>query len=437
VLAFLKENIKTEDGHLHVGVLNFCVQLGNKPAYNAGPLNRRLANRLELALLLALDPATNNDRVRILQYASDAVVEQSILKANHLTVVGRQAFFNRDYTPWWGSESEGLQPHAFVTGVARIDLEKERVTVTIQAFDSEGEKLLTAHTFDVPLDPRTLSEAGVSLVARGQKFKDKEIKPTSSTPPEIKPKAGSLLRGFDTLNAVAKLRTTLGDSPVKLKLLYDGKEQELDYDGRYPEPKEGQKVQFLLSNDSDLDFGVVLRVNGRNTLYPDRDNPDDRLAPMWIVRKKETLPINGFYYRVGDPKAFEVATKEQSQNASRKYGPKPGTFSFAVFAAKKDVREDATSGAPTEKVRSSSGDTLLVSLGLPAKVKKPIKLKDLQANLRKPNGAENAGNGLQARGLIGEGGKLNEVVEEKEFDRADRSLIALSLRYYDVVNTEE
>src|SRR5258708_3532685 len=73
--------------HSTVGVLKFQVQRGKGPLTdNAGPINRRMADRLETALILAL----KDDSIRILRGASDTVV-RSRKRISHATEEGRKA----------------------------------------------------------------------------------------------------------------------------------------------------------------------------------------------------------------------------------------------------------------------------------------------------------------------------------------------------------
>src|SRR5262249_25688266 len=142
----------------------FLVQKGKGgPSDNVGPLNQRVADRLEVALVLAL----TDERTRILRDASGTVVRQKNKRANHRTDAGRKAFFGNRYTPAWTTkedllkEQTDLPADAFLTGLVRFDDGCETVTVTVQAFDKSG-KLSEVCSFRARADSRLLTEAGVS-----------------------------------------------------------------------------------------------------------------------------------------------------------------------------------------------------------------------------------------------------------------------------------
>src|SRR5262245_39835996 len=111
ILGFLqKEKFRS------VGVLNFQVQRGTgKARSTAGPLNRRMADRLEVALALAM----KDESMRLLQGPSDTVSRSRIRpRPDHLDAAKRKHFFRiKDYAPAWGAEAErkkGLPAEAFL-----------------------------------------------------------------------------------------------------------------------------------------------------------------------------------------------------------------------------------------------------------------------------------------------------------------------------------
>src|SRR5688572_6887243 len=84
-----------QKGCKNVGVLKFRVKKGNEPTSdNVGTLNMTLADRLEIALALAMDndPAK---QIGIIQQAS--AVAAKIKESNHLTKSGRAALFKEEY----------------------------------------------------------------------------------------------------------------------------------------------------------------------------------------------------------------------------------------------------------------------------------------------------------------------------------------------------
>src|SRR5262249_13488448 len=105
-------------GYKNVGVLKFLV--GNEDGKlrdNFGPLNRSLADRVELALLLAIQ---KGDDFGVIFRASEAVKASGNERATHLTKEGRAEFFGFDPSPFalpWNAKAK-VQPDAFLTGDA-------------------------------------------------------------------------------------------------------------------------------------------------------------------------------------------------------------------------------------------------------------------------------------------------------------------------------
>src|SRR5262245_61316530 len=78
-------------GYNNVGVLKFRVADSDGVLRdNVGPLNRTLADRLEVALTLNLD---DDDKLGIIAGASDAVVKSGNPRANHAKAEGRKELF--------------------------------------------------------------------------------------------------------------------------------------------------------------------------------------------------------------------------------------------------------------------------------------------------------------------------------------------------------
>jgi len=82
----------------NVGVLNFLVgKDGKEPNSKVGAINVTLANRLEIALILADDV---NAPINIIHNAS--AVAAKLPGANHKTPEGRAVLFNNNYPLSWG-----------------------------------------------------------------------------------------------------------------------------------------------------------------------------------------------------------------------------------------------------------------------------------------------------------------------------------------------
>jgi len=137
VLAALKAK-----GYKNVGVLKFLARHeGGSWRDNLGPVNRTVADRLEVALLLALKPS---DNMGILFRASETIAKSDNMRANHRTAEGRAEFFSFDPSPFslpW-NRKELVQPDAFLTGEITLSGDLRRMTVKVQVFGNRGDDKL-------------------------------------------------------------------------------------------------------------------------------------------------------------------------------------------------------------------------------------------------------------------------------------------------------
>src|SRR5262249_50284541 len=132
------------------------------------------------------------------------------------------------------------------------------------------------------------------------------------------------------------------EAPVRVTVFYGDDPQVPDKSGNIPEPKENEKIWFKIENMSDDVHGVVLRVNGENTIF--REKFDDRDCAKWLLAPKgkpmgnmrDTIVVRG--YQVDDEarKDFKVEAPERSKDNEVRYGPLSGTIQVTVFHAKGD-----------------------------------------------------------------------------------------------------
>jgi hypothetical protein len=137
------------------------------------------------------------------------------------------------------------------------------------------------------------------------------------------------------------------DDPVKLEIFYDEKPVSLTADpGSSGEmrvrrsktdgdPKEGQKVKFKITNVTKDTVGVVLAIDGKSTLFPDKEDLTTKQpgeCTKWILAPSETYTIDGFYMSEDgkDVRAFKVLSDDES--AKVQLAPEwKGVFSMYVF----------------------------------------------------------------------------------------------------------
>lgn len=412
----------------NVGVLKFRVQKGDgPPTDSAGELNMGLANRLEAALILALDP---EDTFGILGRPSPIVAAEKNEAANHLTAAGRSAFFEGRYPLAWKSRTnkdEWISPTAFVVGTAKIAIVKGKaeVTVALQSFGPDGKLTDLDKPFTVPASRRTLVEAGYSYVltketapeqfddgARGGKIKAEGVSQYK------KPDEDATLKDLIVRNdptrpdaGPAAVATSLAGSPVKLTVLYGDKEVPIEGD-KMREPKEGEKVTFRLENTDpspDVFYAVVLKVNGKNTIFS--EDAEAAYCLKWILAKGQKLDIKGFQTDNDNYDEFVIKSDTESAVEAVRYGDLAGTVRMVVFRGRV-VTEDPSivekKNVPTELLTLNA--VARGANGIPTIDGRPGSLSELQAGLK---GRETEADG--ARGMMVKGNQTRKGKIEKIF----------------------
>ena len=399
VIGYLKEH-----GSRNVGVLKFRVKKGDAATSDhVGPLNLNLAGRLEIALVLANDL---KDPLGIIRNA-DAVAA-TLPAANHLTKPGRQALFRGRYPLAWGDAQ--VEPDSFLTGVAVVSPDRKKLTVGIMAFGKDGEKLDNVAQFTASTDAPTLAEAGESFLIRGA-F-------DSGRTEEVREKVVASVVTVNASPATTPLRDP--SAPVGLEIRYDGKPVPLEIrngQAEVCEPTADQKVTFVLRKlDKTPDkYGVVLLVNGVNTLYKEQTAPQH--AGKWVLgpEHRETV-VSGYQTGAKSAEAFRVLSSAESKSNAVHYGPAAGTITLVVFREKKS----ADVAPPLD---DEGEDLAALSRGvLPPE--RPKTLAALKFRLR-----EGAGQGT-SRGLIVEGQEIDAKIRTVEFQAEATPVMSATITYY-------
>jgi hypothetical protein len=227
--------------------------------------------------------------------------------------------------------------------------------------------------------------------------------------------------------------TAVRQSPIQLKILYDGKEQEVrptpllaDKSNallQVETPKVTQKVSFTLVNTADDTYGVVLKINGQNTIK--REQQDALDCKRWILKGGESITIRGFQLDTQDMDPFKVQPPYESELNSVYYGDNAGTISMVVFR----------SGKPEEAAPQKSEEAIAVatvSRGMLSLHGEPMAsdLKRFQKQLKKETGGETAE--ARSRGLVtGVGMKGSNPVKEVDFHPIPTPELSATIRYYE------
>jgi hypothetical protein len=424
---FLWEHMKHPDKSLHIGVLKFLVQTGDRPpSDNAGPLNLHIARRLEAALILTLRE-TDADKVRILHNPSAVLMRN----ANHLCKDGRKAFFQRNYPPAWGDPRDMISADVFVTGLVKISGGSRILDVTVKAFDETDKKLVRVCNFQAAADPRLLTEAGVSFaLSRGSNAVDMVNLVVASngreSPAEVSTRIPS-----DKKKKAPTVRELLQEAPIDFQVLYNGERQKVGENGAVCEPAEETKVTFRLKhkNRDDCTYGVVLKINGENSIYPKELQLDDFRGHKWVLSPKDNFLIKGYLKEdIKDEAAkFTVLPGSESRVEEVNYGAHAGTFTIIIYRGRPDGQKQ-----PDSKDRPDDQELEVVNAiirGVPDQlVKTENTLKALKGDLLRQR-ADARKNGVP-KGLIVAGEPTKQKVEPVQFHGYSLPVSVIHLRYY-------
>jgi hypothetical protein len=392
-------------GYSSIGVLKFLVSAdGQKTSDSVGPLNLRLAEQLELALLLRNNV---NNPLRVIKNASG--VAQRLPLASHLSKAGRKQLFRAKYPAAWGSSE--VSPDGFVTGVAVLSKDLSSLTIALMLVDGRqntltrlgGEFLLQAR-----MEARTLTDAGESYLLR----------------------RGVADRGDTAAVASARLARQSKDShpyfdkgaPVRLEILYDDKPVPVEYrDGKafVPLAKERQKVRLRLHRDGrDETYGVVVKVNGENTIIKER-LPDSE-GRKWILSPKvKEYTLGGMQLADGSREPFRLQARPDPGALGVYYGEGTGSISMTVFQQRKEKAP-----LPDPLDRDAQRETLLKKAKLPAS--EAATISELLARLEE----EKKTRGVEPQDLAPAASSVMvDKVRTRIFDPEPIPLISLTIRY--------
>jgi hypothetical protein len=411
-------------GYHSVGVLKYHVQVPRrKPSDNVGPLNLSIPSRLEMALVLA----NPDEKLGIIEKASATVVAAGAEgQATHLTAEGTKKLFRiKGYRLAWGPQRT-VKPSAFVFGWAVISPDLKETTVTTKVVDETSEKTHFVDAFRTPTDARTLSEAGISF---SRSFFDDERLAAKDHTPEKPHTPPSPTHTPDP----APVRPTVYDqalnssyAPVELQIWYNGRPilyKVTDGQAVVPEPQAGTELYFVLKHTGrdQKRYGVVLLVNGQNTLFQETGNPLQ--LRKWILDPGDKTVINGFQKTDWELAPFRVLSPEESRGLEVNYKEHAGTFTFIVFQEKQGVAPPSLGPPP-----GAPGFDILAALsrGAPPGDKRAGNLKSLQKSLLQKRAPAEGSRGFVVEG----GGRAKSEIQKVSFTPDPNPERSVTIRYY-------
>jgi hypothetical protein len=280
------------------------------------------------------------------------------------------------------------------------------MTVGVLGFDKQAASLDKVTQFTAAMNAAGLAETGESFLLRGTFDEGRELAQAKALQVAV-------------LVHEQKEQFPLADpeAPVALEVRYGGQAVPLKIeDGRalLREPAEGQKVSFVLRRKgaSKERYGVVLKVNGENTLYRERLKDVD--CHKWILDPGDgPVTINGFQLTNEKAEAFKVLSKEASKKKEMDYGADVGTLSLVVF------REKGSKDRPKPLLTDEEEDLAALTRGVFPK-EKPLNLAALREQLWTD----------ATRGLIVQGDKIEAGVQQVPFTPDPVPVMTATIVYY-------
>ena len=311
----------------NVGVLSFRLQKGSKlPEFRGGLVVDNMAERVQHALIVAANPEA--PPIGIVDHAS-AIAAKKFQHASYRTAADRKQLFSVRYPLMWGSPPAQVFPDVFLTGKVSVASDLRSSTVTIEAFDRGNPgKISPVTQFSVKTDRYVLADLGqgysvvktrLASYHRGMPLARDIIESDSSAADgktEPKVEDGTVCEVLQPNPPADK------PFPISWTVYYDGVAQEPaadpDEPGNrnflIPDPKEGVKVTFGVTNNEATTLGLVLTVNGVSTLYEQRGEADQMLP--WVLEPGKEFMIKGFHQEDGKTYLPIVGLSDEESKAN-------------------------------------------------------------------------------------------------------------------------
>jgi hypothetical protein len=313
-------------------------------------------------------------------------------------------------------QKKGLTADATLIGEVQLDRKALAMRVKVSAFGRTDKQPTEVCAFEATAaDAGVLTEAGVSFArARGLKAKPSAKAETPFRIEEVVTDFESSLRKWDR-------------SPVELEVRYDGKPVAID-DAKgegavVPAPRPGQKVTLRLRHrkDDEYTYGVVVRVNGENTVDPEKTDPLPINNRKWVLAPGKTATLDGFQLGERKSRSFEVVPLSDADAPEVRYSDRLGTIEVVVFRERTKDDRRAEELPPDDPKVINRG-------GLAKDEDAPSGLKELQAELRMRE-AKAAGARGRGIGVITKGEEKESEVKVVAFEPSPEPVASLTVRY--------
>jgi hypothetical protein len=291
-----------KQGYKNVGVLHFRVEMpGAKSPFGVGRLNSLMATRLENVLILAND----DDRpIGITRAASERAAARD-KKATYLTAEGRKKLFAEKYPLAWGDKDVTVD--AFLTGLVKMSPDLAKATVTIEEWLPGKDRANTLAQFEVPTNRLLLADLNRNFILSKRSL-NKGLKIEEPDPDAVASAAGG---GGPVRIPKAPPPTDddTFDGLLDFRAHYGNEEFKPGADNRLPAPRDGQEVYFTVEAKKER-LGVVVLVNGVNTLGEEGVDREPDQYSMWVLEPGKRYTIRGYYTMENAKNAAEAGKRK-------------------------------------------------------------------------------------------------------------------------------
>ena len=467
--ADLAAAVRTKLQTKAVAVLKFQTQVGDAaPSFAGGTENQKMAARVQNLLVATND---DGDPLTVLAGAGEAAAAKARRDKQPLdwtTEAGRKSLFELSLPVLW-DPTEVLSPDAYVTGIVRVSADLKGATVEMLGFTRAAPgKLVKLGTVSkgvdggkpvpIPVGRATLADLGESFALSKPMLSRASVNRGIASRQFIDDAAAE--------SAVGKAATKPdADAPVLLDILYDGRPQACAADPEAPRaeavasPTDTQTLTFRLQNTLDYPVGVLLSVDGKNTIALDGEDLSTGGDPagfrLWVLKPGRKYDITGFLKtEAGASAPFKVLPEGESARAfgtlARSYAGRIQMTVYGKLPPRVGLPNGQDGGVDPAAAADALSVAALAAAGLGTSLDKPIgaaktpaKAKlmargllnvtaDPKGNLVATDKAQVMAKGLRSRGLVVESEQRTDagVVEVVPLQADPEPIASRTIRYY-------
>ncbi len=464
-----------------VAVLKFQTQIGTaKPSFATGTENQKMAERVQNLLVVTNDDA---NPLTVLANAGEAAAAKARHDKHPLdwtTEAGRKSLFELSLPVLW-NPAEKKTPDAYVTGVVHVSADMKGATVELLGFTRAApgklvklgtikKELAAGKAAPIPVDRATLADLGQSFALSKRVLSRASVNKGLTSRKLIDDEAADSAAGKDPAKPGTDMVAPIAaaDSPVLLEILYDGQPQTPSADPESAReemvatPAETQKFTFRVQNTLDYPVGILLTVNGKNTIAIDNEDLATAGDPsgfrLWVLKPGKKYDITGFLKsEAGTSAPFKVLPEDESARLFDTLAPTyAGRIQMNVYGKlppaitpPKDPAKNLGGDEPVTSIDTLSEDAL-ASAGLGTSLEKRIggaktaaraKLlskgllnltTDAKGHLKSTDHARTMAKGLRSKGLVMESPQTTEggKVEIVSLEADPEPIASRTIRYY-------